>query len=86
MQEAIHLTLFLFQSFKTQAYLKIETDNSTVPPTKIYVLGARAEPEINKAEMMNLSKKVFQHCFLFWYKNINIQLLFSAVSRSCLPK
>jgi hypothetical protein len=38
--------------------LKIETDNSTVPPTKIYVLGARAEPEINKAEMMNLSKKV----------------------------
>jgi hypothetical protein len=50
--------------------LKIETDNSTVPPTKIFVLGARAEPEINKFEMMNFSKKVYFYFCTKEYKNV----------------
>jgi ABC-type polar amino acid transport system ATPase subunit len=43
-------------------------DKSTIPPTKLILLGPRAKAEINMFELMSFSKKVV----LFVYKNINV--------------
>ncbi|XP_065353901.1 melanoma-associated antigen B18-like [Cloeon dipterum] len=46
-------------SFKSQSYLKFETDRSTTPPTKLIGLGPRADAEINRAELMAFSKRLY---------------------------
>ncbi|CAB3370350.1 Hypothetical predicted protein [Cloeon dipterum] len=46
-------------SFKSQSYLKFETDRSTTPPSKLIGLGPRADAEINRAELMAFSKRLY---------------------------